>query len=77
MILTKWFSLSSKVKKSKAIPVKGREGPQGCETSKLPYFLDNRFSDGVEVASLKPVALYPQEYSWYSFLLQAESTSES
>jgi hypothetical protein len=25
--------------KGKAIPVTGREGPQGCETLKLPHFL--------------------------------------
>jgi hypothetical protein len=26
-------------KKGKTIPVTGREGPQGCETSRLPHFL--------------------------------------
>jgi hypothetical protein len=26
-------------KKGKAIPVTGRQGPQGCETSTLPYYL--------------------------------------
>jgi hypothetical protein len=25
--------------KGKAIPVTGRENPQGCETSRLPHFL--------------------------------------
>jgi hypothetical protein len=57
----------------KAIPVTGREGPYGCETSRLPHFLDNRLTDGGEVVS-PTVALYPQEDSWYSFLLEAEST---
>jgi hypothetical protein len=38
--------------KCKAIPVTGRGGPQGCETSRLPHFLDNRFTDGGEVVSL-------------------------
>jgi hypothetical protein len=33
-------------KKGKAIPVTGHEGPQGCETSRLPHFLDNRLTDG-------------------------------
>jgi hypothetical protein len=28
--------------KGKTIPVTGSEGPLGCETSRLPYFLDNR-----------------------------------
>jgi hypothetical protein len=40
-----------KGKKGKAIPVTGREGPQGCETSRLPHFLDNRLTDGGEVVS--------------------------
>jgi hypothetical protein len=41
--------------KGKAIPVTGREGPEGCE----PH---------------APAAIYLQEDSWYSFLLEAEST---
>jgi hypothetical protein len=36
----------------KAIPVTGREGPWGCETSRLPHFLDNRFIDGGEVVTM-------------------------
>jgi hypothetical protein len=36
----------------KAIPVTGRGGPLGCETSRLPHFLDNRPTDGGEVISL-------------------------
>jgi hypothetical protein len=38
--------------KGKAIPVTGREGPQGCETSGLPHFLDNQLKDDGEVVSL-------------------------
>jgi hypothetical protein len=38
--------------KDKAIPVTGRGGPQGCETSRIPHFLDNRLTDGGEVLSL-------------------------
>jgi hypothetical protein len=30
---------SEVVKKGKAIPETGREGPQGCETSRLPHFV--------------------------------------
>jgi hypothetical protein len=54
--------------KVKATPVTGRGGPYGCETSKLPRFLDNRLTDGGEVDSLtrRPAALYPQEDSWYT-----------
>jgi hypothetical protein len=39
-------------KKGKAIPVTGRGGPQVCDTSKLPHFLDNRLIDGGEFVSL-------------------------
>jgi hypothetical protein len=34
---------------SEVIPVTGRGGPQSCETSRLPHFLDNRLTDGGEV----------------------------
>jgi hypothetical protein len=49
------------VKKCKAIPVTGLGGPYGCETSRLPHFLDNQLSDGGEVVSLtvQPAALDP------------------
>jgi hypothetical protein len=68
--------LIAKLKKCKAIPVTGREGPWGCETSRLPHFLDNRLTDAGEVVSLTlwPAALYLQEDFWYSFLLEAGST---
>jgi hypothetical protein len=36
--------------KGKAILVTGREGPQGCETSRI-RFLDNRLTDGNKVVS--------------------------
>jgi hypothetical protein len=36
----------------KAIPVTGLGGPEGCEMSMLPHFLDNRLTDGGEVVSL-------------------------
>jgi hypothetical protein len=38
--------------KGKAIPVTGRGGLQGCETSRLPHFLDNQLTNGGEVFSL-------------------------
>jgi hypothetical protein len=62
-------------KRGKAIPVTGREGPWGCETSKLPHFLDNQLIDGGVVVCLMRQPLFtPQEDSWCSFLLEAEST---
>jgi hypothetical protein len=40
------------MKKGKAIPVTGRGCPEGCETSRLPRFLDSRLIDGGEGVSL-------------------------
>jgi hypothetical protein len=52
-------------KKGKAIPVTGRAGPQGCETSRLPHFLDNRLTDDGKVVSLTHRPPFtPQEDSW-------------
>jgi hypothetical protein len=43
----------------KAIPVTGCEGAYGCETSRFPYFLDNRLIDGGKVFSLLPPTKFP------------------
>jgi hypothetical protein len=47
----------------------------GCGTSRLSHVLDSRLADGGEVVclTLRP-PFTPQEDSWYSFLLEAEST---
>jgi hypothetical protein len=61
--------------KCKVISVTDLGGPYGCETSRLPHFLDNRFINGGKVVSITRQQLFtPQENSWYSFLLEAEST---
>jgi hypothetical protein len=62
--------------KNEAVVLTGRGGPKGCETSRLPHFLDNRLTDGGEDVSLRPrpTTLYPQEDFWYSFLSEAKST---
>jgi hypothetical protein len=40
-----------KVKKGTAILVTGREGLEGCETSRVPHYSDNRLTDGGDVVS--------------------------
>jgi hypothetical protein len=41
---------------------------------RFPHFLDSRLTDGGEFVNLtRRPHLYPQEDSWYSFLLEAES----
>jgi hypothetical protein len=73
-----WMRLIScmcSVYESKAIAVTGGGGPQCCETSRIPHFLDNQLTDGDEVVSLTPGRALPtQEDSWYSFLLEVQST---
>jgi hypothetical protein len=63
-------------KKGKAILVTGRRGAWDSETSRIPYFLENRFTDCREVVSLtsRSAIHYPQEDFWYSFLLRARQT---
>jgi hypothetical protein len=62
------------LKRGKAIPVTSRGGPESCETSRLPHFLDSRLTDGDEVSLTRRLPFTSQEDSWYSFLLEAEST---
>jgi hypothetical protein len=37
---------TAELKKVKNIPITGRGGPQGCEKSRLPNFLDSPLTDG-------------------------------
>jgi hypothetical protein len=60
-------------KTSEAVSVTCRGDSYGCETSRRPFFLNNWLTDGGDVSlQTRPVAIYPQEDSWYPFLLVAE-----
>jgi hypothetical protein len=66
---------SQRRKKIELLHVTGRGGPYSCEMSRLPHFPVSWLTDGGKVVSLMRWAyLYPQEDSWYSFMLEAEST---
>jgi hypothetical protein len=65
---------NSEGKKGKAIPVIGCEGPEGCETSRVPHYLANQLIDGEVVSLMCLLPFIPQKNSWYSFVLEAEST---
>jgi hypothetical protein len=63
------------IKHSKAILVTGNRCAQGCEKSMIPHSLENQLTDVGEVISLTHLQRFTtQEGSWYSFLLEAEST---
>jgi hypothetical protein len=69
------FTFSYRYKKGKATPVTDREGPWGCEMSRLQHFLDNWLTDGGKLVSLMHQPPFtPQKHFWYSFMLEAEST---
>jgi hypothetical protein len=68
------FHLPAWYLRVKAVPVRGHRGVQDCEMLRVPHCLDSRLTDGDEVVSLtRRPPFTPQEDSWYSFLLDAES----
>jgi hypothetical protein len=61
--------------KGKAIPVTDHGGPQGCETSRLPNLLANRFTHGRQVVShMCPQPFPPRKFPGTHGLSEAEST---
>jgi hypothetical protein len=61
LFISDWNQLFAVMSKGKAMPLTGRGGPRGSETSRLPHVLDNRLTEGGEVVSLtrRPAAFYP------------------
>ena len=57
----------------KAVPLQAWTGPEGSRKLRFPDFVTTA-QDGGKVVSLthRPL-LPPRKYSWYSFLLEAES----
>jgi hypothetical protein len=49
---TNLYEINSMFIKSKATPVTGLEGLQGCEMLRIPHCLDKRITDGDEIVSL-------------------------
>jgi hypothetical protein len=43
---------SNECPKDNTIPVTGHAGLEGCEMSRIPYFLDSRLTDGGKVVCL-------------------------
>jgi hypothetical protein len=53
----------------KSNPITGLDRPLGFQEVEAPRFLDNRHMKVVRLSTLPP-----RKYSWYSSLLEAEST---
>ena len=60
--------------KSKISPVTGLEWPRGFQEVKVPRFHDNGTGRWYVCQPYAPAAFTPRKSSWYSFLLEAEST---
>jgi hypothetical protein len=60
--------------KGKAIPLQALTGPEGSMRLRLPDFktIETQRQQGCQ--PYRPAAFTPRKYSWYSFLLEAEST---
>jgi hypothetical protein len=69
----KKYVSNSMYEKDKAIPVEAWTGREGCRRLRFPD-LKNLIHEGDKVASpTHRPPLSPRKYSWYSFLLEAES----
>jgi hypothetical protein len=56
-------------------PITGREWPRGFQEVQVPRFRDNGTGWWYGSQPYAPAAFIPRKCSWYSFLLEAESTS--
>ena len=61
-------------KKGKSVPLQARSGPEGSRMLRLPGYVTTA-QDGGNVVSPthRPLFIF-RKYSWYSFLLETEST---
>jgi hypothetical protein len=60
--------------KFKAIPLEAWTGPEGSRRLRLPDFKQSAHESGKVVCCTHRTSSSPKKYSWYSFLLEAEST---
>jgi len=55
-------------------PITGLDRPRGFQEVKVPRIRDNGTGLWQGCQPYGPAAFNPRKYSWYSFLLEAEST---
>jgi len=58
----------------KAVPLEAWTGPEGSRKLRLLDFVTTAQDGGKVVSLTHQPLLTPRNYSWYSFLLEAEST---
>ena len=62
------------VEKSKSVPLQAWSGKEGSRKLRFPDFMTTAQDGGKVVSLTHRPPLPPRKYSWYSFLLEAEST---
>ena len=67
------LSVDGKIGKGRAVPLQAWSGPEGSRKLRFPDFLTTA-QDGGKVSLTHRRPLPPRKYTWYSFLLEAEST---
>ena len=60
--------------KGKAVLLQAWSGPEGYSKLRFPYFMTTAQYGGKVVSFTHRPPLPPRKYSWYSFLLEDEST---
>jgi len=63
--------------KRKAVPLEIWSGPEGSRKLRLTDFMTTAQDDGKVVSLTHQPPLSPSKYTWYLFLLEAESTPET
>ena len=59
--------------KGTSVPLQAWTGPEGSRKLRFPDFITTT-QNGGRLSALRTGRLYPRKYSWYSFLLEADST---
>jgi hypothetical protein len=65
---------TTKKGKVKAVPLRAWSGPEGSRKLRFPDFLTTAQYGGKVVSPTHTAAFTARKYSWYSFLLETEST---
>ena len=66
------MKIVQQLSKGKSVPLQAWTGPEGSRKLRFPDFVTAQ--DGGRLSALRTGRLYPRKHSWYSFLLEAEST---
>ena len=68
------LSYRAHVRKGKSVPLQAWSGSEGSRKLRFPDFMTTAQDSGKVVSLMHRPPLPPRKYTWYSFLLEAEST---